>query len=166
MCFQWFGKLPNALSSPCPAKTYVPTSSVRRCLRYSTTANPIGRMDSPLLAVFQPQAVRLGVRLHPFQADHLASPGAGQRNLTDNVYDRGVFLLGGRAEHPTQNSILRLRQSTLSHVVLRLADAARFAFGVTPGLISLYSPCEEPCRIWDWPISRFAGGALTTRSMI
>ncbi len=44
--------------------------------------------------------------------------------MTDNVYDRGVFLLlGGRVEHPTQNSILRLRQSALSHVVLWLADA-------------------------------------------
>ena len=44
--------------------------------------------------------------------------------MTNNVYDRGVFLLlGGLAEHPTQNSILRLRQSTLSHVVLWLADA-------------------------------------------
>src|ERR1700738_12589 len=32
-------------------------------------------------------------------------------------------LAAGRAEHPTQNSILRLRQSTLSHVVLWLADA-------------------------------------------
>jgi hypothetical protein len=25
ICFQWLGKLPNALSSPCPGKTYVPT---------------------------------------------------------------------------------------------------------------------------------------------
>jgi hypothetical protein len=28
-CSQWLGKLPNALSSPWPGKTYVPTSSVR-----------------------------------------------------------------------------------------------------------------------------------------
>src|SRR5258707_1132203 len=85
---------------------------------------PNGTDGFTLLTVFQPQAARLGVRLRPFQADHLASPGAGQCNLTDNVYDRGVFLLlGDRAEHPTQNSILRLRQSTLSHVVLWLADA-------------------------------------------
>src|SRR5258708_14762025 len=85
---------------------------------------PNGTDGFPFLTVLQPQAARLRVRLRPFQADHLAAPGAGQCNLTDNVYDRGVFLLlGDRAEHPTQNSILRLRQSTLSHVVLWLADA-------------------------------------------
>src|SRR5882724_1094889 len=85
---------------------------------------PNGTDGFTLLTVFQPQAARLGVRLRPFQADHLASPGAGQRKLANNVYDRGVFLLlGGLAEHPTQNSIFRLRQSTLSHVVLWLADA-------------------------------------------
>src|SRR5258708_12318434 len=71
----------------------------------------------PFLTVFQPQAARLGVRLRPFQADHLASPGAGQCNLTDNVYDRGVFLLlRDRAPHPTQPSLPPLPQSTLSHV--------------------------------------------------
>src|SRR6266481_4423024 len=85
---------------------------------------PDGTDGFTLLAVFQPQVARLGVGLRPFQADHLASPGAGQRNLTDNVYDRGVFLLlDGLAEHPTQNSILRLRQPPLSHVVFWLADA-------------------------------------------
>src|SRR6266566_9945894 len=74
---------------------------------------PNGTNGFTLLTVFQPQAARLGVRLRPFQADHLASPGAGQRKLANNVYDRGVFLLlGGRVEHPTQNSIFRLRQST------------------------------------------------------
>src|SRR6266851_3972856 len=63
-----------------------------------------------LLAVLQPQAARLGVRLCPFQADHLATPAAGQRKLTNDVHDRGVFLLlGGVAEHPTEYSILRLR---------------------------------------------------------
>src|SRR5216684_8512816 len=91
---------------------------------------PNGTDGFTLLTVLQPQAACLGVSLRPFQAAHLASPRAGQRNLTDNVYDRGVFLLlGGLAEHPTQNSILRLRQSTLSHVVLWLADAmSRVAF--------------------------------------
>src|SRR5712664_3668302 len=85
---------------------------------------PNGTDGFTLLTVLQPQAARLGVRLRPFQADHLASPGAGQRKLANNVHDRGVFLLlGGLAEHPTQNSIFRLRQSTLSHVVLWLADA-------------------------------------------
>src|SRR6266436_8611672 len=85
---------------------------------------PDGTDGFTFLTVLQPQATRLSVGLRPFQADHLASPGAGQRNLTDNVHDRGVFLLlGGLAEHPTQNSILRLRKSTLSHVVLWLADA-------------------------------------------
>src|SRR5216683_2504852 len=91
---------------------------------------PDGTDGFTLLAVIQPETTRLGVRLRPFQADHLASPGAGQRNLTDNVHDRGVFLLlGGLAEHPTQNSILRLRKSTLSHIVLWLTDAiSRVAF--------------------------------------
>ncbi len=52
MCFQWFGKLPNALSSACPGKTYVPTWLLRRRSRYSTTDNPMGRgecRDSPQL---------------------------------------------------------------------------------------------------------------------
>src|SRR5882757_9070617 len=89
-----------------------------------------------LLAVFQSQAACLGVGLRPFQADHLASPGAGQRNLTDNVPDRGVFLLlGGVAEHPTEYSILRLRQSMLSHIVLWLAD--------TMGRVALDDPCFD-----------------------
>src|SRR5258708_13993875 len=56
---------------------------------------PNGTDGFTLLTVFQPQAARLGVRLRPFQADHLASPGAGQCNLTNNVYDRVVFLLLG-----------------------------------------------------------------------
>src|SRR5258705_7508884 len=97
---------------------------------------PDGTDGFTLLAVIQPETTRLGVRLRPFQPDHLASPGAGQRNLTDNVYDRGVFLLfGGLAEHSTQNSILRFRQSTLSHVVLRLADAM--------GWVALDDPCLD-----------------------
>src|SRR5712672_3896974 len=58
-----------------------------------------------LLTVLEPQAARLSVRLGPFQADHLATPAAAQRNLADDVHDRGVFLLlGGVAEHPTQYS--------------------------------------------------------------
>src|SRR3981189_921019 len=62
-----------------------------------------------LLTVLQSQTTRLGISLRPFQADHLASSAAGQRNLTDDVYDCGVFrLLDGVAEHPTQYSILRL----------------------------------------------------------
>src|SRR5229473_148796 len=69
-----------------------------------------------LLTVLQPQATRLSVGLRPFQADHLASPAAGQRKLANDVHRRSVFLLlGAVAEHPTQNSILRLRQSTLSN---------------------------------------------------
>src|SRR5882757_2417736 len=86
-----------------------------------------------LLAVFQSQAACLGVGLRPFQADHFAAPAAGQRKLANDVHGRSVFLvLGAVAEHPTQNSILRLRQSTLSHVVLWLADAmGRVAFDNT-----------------------------------
>src|SRR5882672_1058521 len=84
---------------------------------------PNGTDGFTLLTVLQSQAARLGVRLRPFQADHLASPATGQRKLANDVRGRSVFpLLGGVAEHPTQNSILRLRQSTLSHVVLWLAD--------------------------------------------
>src|SRR5712664_668059 len=85
---------------------------------------PNGTDGFTLLTVLQPQTTRLGVCLRPFQADHLASPAAGQRKLANDVHGRSVFLvLGAVAEHPTQNSILRLRQSTLSHVVLWLADA-------------------------------------------
>src|SRR5467141_1693433 len=55
-----------------------------------------------LLTVLQPQTTRLGVCLRPFQADHLASPAAGQRKLANDVHGRSVFLvLGAVAEHPT-----------------------------------------------------------------
>src|SRR6266581_3327698 len=68
---------------------------------------PNGTDGFTLLTVFQPQATRLGVRIRPFQADHLASPGAGQRKLPNDVHDRGVsLLLGGVAEHPTEYPIL------------------------------------------------------------
>src|SRR5712664_2344685 len=71
---------------------------------------PNGTNGFTLLAVLQPQAARLSVGLRPFQADHLATPAAGQRKLTNDVHDRGVFVLfGGVAEHPTEYSILRLR---------------------------------------------------------
>lgn len=53
-CTRWvpffsghLGKLPNALSSPWPGKTYVATSSACCCSRYSMTGNPIGRIASP-----------------------------------------------------------------------------------------------------------------------
>src|SRR5260221_9582921 len=56
----------------------------------------------PFLTVLQPQATRLSVGLRPFQADHLASPAAGQRKLANDVHGGGVFLLlGSVAEHPT-----------------------------------------------------------------
>jgi hypothetical protein len=85
---------------------------------------PNGADGVTLFTVLQPQAARLGIRLCPFQADHLTPPAAGQRKLANDIHDRGVFLLlGGVAEHSPQYSILRLRQSTLSHVVLWLADA-------------------------------------------
>src|SRR5882762_8936293 len=85
---------------------------------------PYGTNGFTLLTVFQPQVARLGVGLRPFQADHLASPTAGQRKLADDIHGRSVFLLlGAVAEHTTQYSILRLREPTLSHVVLWLADA-------------------------------------------
>src|SRR5713226_9736486 len=85
---------------------------------------PNGTDGFTLLTVLQPQAARLGVGLRPLQTNHLATPAAGERNLADDVHDRGVFpLLGRVAEHPTQYSILRLRQSTLSYIVLWLADA-------------------------------------------
>src|SRR6266851_2278296 len=89
-----------------------------------------------LLAVFQSQTARLGVGLRPFQADHLATSAAGQRNLADDVHDRGVFLLlGGVAEHTTQYSILRLREPTLSNVVLWLADAVGRVALDDPGFV-------------------------------
>src|SRR5215470_234467 len=70
---------------------------------------PNGTDGFTLLAVLQPQAARVGIRLRPLQADHLATPAAGQRKLANNVHDRGVFLLlGSVAEHPTQYSIFRL----------------------------------------------------------
>src|SRR5712691_4122597 len=84
---------------------------------------PNGTDGFTLLTVLEPQAARLSVRLRPFQANHLATPAASQRKLADDVHDRGVFLLlGGVAEHMTQYSILRLREPTLSNVVLWLAD--------------------------------------------
>src|SRR5467141_295421 len=54
-----------------------------------------------LLTVLQPYATRLGIGLRPFQADHLASPAAGQRKLANDVDGGSVFLLlGSVAEHP------------------------------------------------------------------
>src|SRR2546422_11657389 len=89
---------------------------------------PNGTNGFTLLAVLQPQAARLGVGLRPFQADHLATPAAGQRKLTNDVHGRSVFLLlASVAEHSTQYSILRLREPTLPPVVLWLAAAVRWA---------------------------------------
>src|SRR6266851_1614397 len=77
-----------------------------------------------LLTVLQSQTACLGVDLCPFQADHLAAPAAGQRNLANDVRGHGVFVaLGGVAEHLTQYSILRLGKPTLSYIVLWLANA-------------------------------------------
>ena len=70
---------------------------------------PNGTDGFTLLAVLQPQATRLGVDLRLFQADHLASPAAGQRKLANDVDGGSVFLLlGSVAEHPTKYSILCL----------------------------------------------------------
>src|SRR5216684_750220 len=75
------------------------------------------------LTVLQSQTACLGVGLRPLQADHLAAPAARQRDLANDVHGYGVFVaLGGVAEHLTQYSILRLREPTLSHMVLWLAD--------------------------------------------
>ena len=38
-----------------------------------------------LLTVLQPQAACFGIGLRPFQADHLATSAAGQRNLADDA---------------------------------------------------------------------------------
>ncbi len=110
MCFQWFGKLPNALSSPCAGKTYVPTSLARRPSRYSTTGSPMGRMDSPsLLSSNRKQLDSVSASVH-FRPDHLAAAAAGQRKLANEVHDRNVFfLLASVAEDPTEYSVLRLR---------------------------------------------------------
>src|SRR5260370_29092663 len=71
---------------------------------------PYGTNGFTLLTVFQPQVARLGVGLRPFQADHFASPTAGQRKLADDIHGRSVFLLlGAVAEHLTYYSIVRLR---------------------------------------------------------
>src|SRR3977135_2834387 len=65
------------------------------------------------LTVLQSQTTRLGISLRPFQTHQPAPPAAGQRKLTNDGQDGGVFLLlSGVAEHPTEYSILRLRQST------------------------------------------------------
>jgi len=50
----------------------------------------MGRMDSPPCCPLVASS-RLGVRLRPFQADHLATPAAGQHKLTNDVHDR-VYL--------------------------------------------------------------------------
>ena len=74
------------------------TCRPRRCARpleIFDNRQPNGTDGFTLLTVFQPQATRLGARLRPFQADHLASSGAGQRKLAFNADDRGVFLLFG-----------------------------------------------------------------------
>src|SRR5207249_10772738 len=64
-CFQWLGKLPKALSSHCPGKTYAPTSTVRRRSRYSTTGKPTGRMDSPsLLSSNRKQLASMSASVH------------------------------------------------------------------------------------------------------
>jgi hypothetical protein len=44
---------------------------------------PNGTNGFTLLAVLQSQAARLGVRLRPFQADHLTTPAASQGNLAN-----------------------------------------------------------------------------------
>src|SRR6266851_8554156 len=83
-----------------------------------------GTNGFPFLTVRQSQTARLGVGLRPFQADHLATSAAGQRNLANDVHGHGVFVvLGSVAEHLTQYSILRLGKPTLSYIVLWLADA-------------------------------------------
>src|SRR5258708_4578542 len=63
---------------------------------------PNGPDGFTLLAVLHPQATRLGIGLVPFQADHFATPAAGQRKLAKDVHRRSVFLLlGAVAEHLT-----------------------------------------------------------------
>src|SRR3981081_1902356 len=64
-------------------------------------SQPNGTDGFTLLTVLQPQAARLCVGLRPFQADHLASPAAGQRELANDVHGRSAFLLGAVAERLT-----------------------------------------------------------------
>src|SRR5712671_2349032 len=99
-CFQCLGKLPNALSSLCPGKTYVPTSSVRRRSRYSTTGNPMGRMDSPsLLSSNRKQLASVSASVH-FKPIISLRRQPVKRKLANDVHGRSVFLLlGGVAEH-------------------------------------------------------------------
>jgi hypothetical protein len=117
-----------------PGKTYVPTSSVRRRSRYSTTGKPIGRMDSPSLQISnrkQLASVSASVHFKPIISLRRQSVSAIWRMM---FHDRGVFLLlGGVAEHPTQYSILRLREPTLPHVVLWLAESR----------VALDNPCFD-----------------------
>src|SRR5882757_4753720 len=102
VCFQWFGKLPNALSSPCPGEDVCPDIVCAPSLDILDHRQPYGTYGFTLLTVLQPQAARLGVGLRPFQVDHLASPAAGQRKLADDIHGRSVFLLlGAVAEHLT-----------------------------------------------------------------
>src|SRR5882724_2580074 len=122
-CFQWLGKLPNAFlalsrEDVCADIVGAPP------LKILDDRQANGANGFSFLTVLQSQTARLGVSLRPFQADPLASPAAGQRKLANDVHDRSVFLLlGGVSEHPTQYSILRLRESTLSYIVLWLANA-------------------------------------------
>src|SRR5260370_21990065 len=85
---------------------------------------PYGTNGFTLLTVFQPQVARLGVGLRPFQADHFASPTAGQRKLADDIHGRSVFLLlGAVAEHLTYYSIVPLPSPTLPYIFLLLPNA-------------------------------------------
>jgi hypothetical protein len=130
-CSQWLGKLPNALSSPWPGKTYVPTSSVRRCSAASLLQILDNRQSDwadgfSFFTVFEPQTARFGVRLGPLQADHFAASAAGERDLANDIRRHRVPLfLGGFAQHLAQRPILRFGQSPLSHVVLWLAETVR-----------------------------------------
>ena len=108
-----------------------------------------------LLTILQPQAARLDICLRPFQADHLATPRAGQRNLTNDIDDRCVsLLLGSIAEHPTKYSVLCLRESPLSDIVLWLADAMdRVAFN-DAGVDSVGKDAAEADQRYAWPFPR------------
>jgi hypothetical protein len=118
--FQWFGKLPNALSSP---KTYC---RHRRCAVVQDTRPQATQWDRWIHPPYCAPTASSSPRCRPpsFRIDHLASPAAGQRKLANDVHGRSVFLvLGAVAEHLTQYSILGLGEPTLSYVILRPTDA-------------------------------------------
>ena len=90
MCFQRPRKLQNALPPTLTREDVCANIVSTPSLEIFDDRHPNGTDGFTLLTVLQSQATRLGVHLRPFQANHLATPAAGERNLADDVHDRGI----------------------------------------------------------------------------